>query len=215
LIYFVAAEHTNLVKIGTTYDGHYRERMGSLRTMSPVKLTCLGVMAGGEDVESELHWRFRHLRQHGEWFTYDESLRAFVEENTDEPPSESRLPRWPPKPHWFKGDKVSVFCNGEEYRRFASVCNAHQRGFASFAFPALERHARLKGFVAPPQPPSPSRWKRLTDNPSWVTQLGIKANAEWVSWLAEFAESQDLSVSRLAKDAVENLPEFQGSPLIC
>jgi hypothetical protein len=61
-----------LSAVGLTKIGHsvrVEQRIGELRTASPVELTVEAVLVGaGPDVEGYLHDRLRRMRRHGEWF---------------------------------------------------------------------------------------------------------------------------------------------------
>ena len=77
VIYFV--QSGRLVKIGFTEN--IRGRLNCLRcTHGRVRL--LGMVRGRRARERDLHARFAHLRQHGEWFTLTPELRAFITEAT-------------------------------------------------------------------------------------------------------------------------------------
>ena len=73
-VYFVRCG--DLVKIGTSNDVY--QRMSSIRTMTPLPLELLAIGAGSRAEEADLHARFAHLRQHGEWFTAAPELLAFI-----------------------------------------------------------------------------------------------------------------------------------------
>lgn len=76
-VYFVQAEANGLIKIGTT-SNHPDKRLAELRTVSPVPLIPLGIVAGNERVERAMHLRFAHHRAHGEWFRPGQDLLDFV-----------------------------------------------------------------------------------------------------------------------------------------
>lgn len=54
------------MKIGTTRD--VQARLKGLQEGSPVKLVVVHAEPGDLKRERELHTRFAHLREHGEWF---------------------------------------------------------------------------------------------------------------------------------------------------
>lgn len=77
-VYFVQDGNDGLIKIGQTTS--VKKRLAGLRTMSPTRLNHLGTMlASGRFNEASLHARFKHLRQHGEWFTPGLELLDFIE----------------------------------------------------------------------------------------------------------------------------------------
>lgn len=90
-VYFVLAEKCRLVKIGIA--NHATERLKALRTQSPDTLVLLGVMRCHKNfiLEQMMHGKFKHLRDHGEWFRANEELLQFVRENTEAPRQPRRL----------------------------------------------------------------------------------------------------------------------------
>ena len=66
-VYIIKAEN-GLYKIGKTRN--IIQRLGSLFTMSPVKLTVLHTIKTNDayHCERELHENYREYRSHGEWF---------------------------------------------------------------------------------------------------------------------------------------------------
>ncbi len=74
--YFIASEDGKL-KIGSS--GNVEKRFDSLQTSASVKLTLLLTIPGGIELETELHRRFVHLRETGEWFRYTEEIKYFIE----------------------------------------------------------------------------------------------------------------------------------------
>jgi len=77
VVYFVLAESVGKVKIGrsTTFD----QRIGSLRTSSPVPLSVLGTIEGANSVEKWCHAQCERDHSHLEWFDWTSRTRAFVE----------------------------------------------------------------------------------------------------------------------------------------
>jgi Meiotically up-regulated gene 113 len=75
-VYFVRCGE--LIKIGTSTDVY--GRVNSIRTMTPLPLELLAVAAGSRAEEADIHARFAHLRQHGEWFTAAPELLSFIAE---------------------------------------------------------------------------------------------------------------------------------------
>jgi len=65
------------LKIGTS--SNVEKRFDTLQTSASVKLTLLLTLPGGTELETTLHRRFAHLRESGEWFTYADEIRYFVE----------------------------------------------------------------------------------------------------------------------------------------
>jgi hypothetical protein len=66
-VYFIEEEGTGLIKIGHSNDT--MARLASLQTGNPRKLTLLREIEGkGEDLERELHERYKANRLNGEWF---------------------------------------------------------------------------------------------------------------------------------------------------
>lgn len=76
-VYFILAEATKMVKIGTTSD--LAKRMAALKTASAVPLQIVYVCDGDEVVERWFHDRFAEYRTTGEWFQLRGRLERFVE----------------------------------------------------------------------------------------------------------------------------------------
>lgn len=75
-VYFVATDDLTLVKIGKARNVASRIRL--LRLMNAVPLVYLADVRGYTQVEAHLHRHFRLLRDHGEWFRYEQPIRDFV-----------------------------------------------------------------------------------------------------------------------------------------
>jgi hypothetical protein len=77
LVYFLQAEGSGRIKIGTTKD--LGQRLRALRAGSPVKLELLGVVRGGRQMEQLIHIAFAPLRAgRSEWFEPGKSLLSFI-----------------------------------------------------------------------------------------------------------------------------------------
>ena len=78
LVYFIAAEGTEFVKIGKAVDVPARLRM--LQTGSPFPLRLLALAPGGVARERALHETFAGSRTIGEWFRRSDELDSVIEE---------------------------------------------------------------------------------------------------------------------------------------
>lgn len=76
-VYAIWAEGSDLVKFGFSED--VRKRFSNLRAGSPDALHLLMDIPGGEDLERELHFRFRSYRVRGEWFRLEIPVLDFIE----------------------------------------------------------------------------------------------------------------------------------------
>lgn len=66
-VYFIAPLDGGLIKIGfSRSEPHIR--MAALQSGSPLELEIISCRRGTMADEQDLHFRFRHLRRHGEWF---------------------------------------------------------------------------------------------------------------------------------------------------
>lgn len=81
LIYFIQGEITKRIKIGRTKQ-MLEERIISLQCGSPDKLIFLGGLLANKQKETELHYKFKKYRLHGEWFEHNQDLIEFIELNT-------------------------------------------------------------------------------------------------------------------------------------
>lgn len=75
-MYFLAG--AGLIKIGISTN--LKSRVRSIRNSSPVELELLAIRPQScTFVESQTHFRFAHLRRHGEWFEDNGEIREFIE----------------------------------------------------------------------------------------------------------------------------------------
>ena len=84
-IYFILDRTANAIKIG--YSTNVAARLTDLQTSSSTKLELLGSKPGTRQSEFQLHYRFRHSRLSGEWFTVTPELIEYIEANTTAPTS--------------------------------------------------------------------------------------------------------------------------------
>ncbi|MFD9047634.1 GIY-YIG nuclease family protein [Streptomyces zaomyceticus] len=78
-VYFIRADN-GLIKIGVAAAP--RERLRTIRTMSPIPLRLVLVLPGlGAAGEAELHQRFAAHRSHGEWFFPCTEIDEFIRES--------------------------------------------------------------------------------------------------------------------------------------
>lgn len=76
-VYFIQdITHQGPIKIGVSRN--VEKRLKSLQNASPLKLKCLGIIAGGRDLERTLHIRFAPSRLHGEWFSPEKKLLQYI-----------------------------------------------------------------------------------------------------------------------------------------
>jgi hypothetical protein len=75
-VYFLEAIGLDKIKIGASED--VADRCRVIQGLSPVPLSLLCHVPGGEQLERSLHERFSHLRSHGEWFYATPELREFI-----------------------------------------------------------------------------------------------------------------------------------------
>jgi hypothetical protein len=77
-VYFVqSGSKDGPIKIGVATN--VQARLSGLQTSSHAKLTLIGTVPGGEDVERKMHARFRKYHINGEWFAFEGKLALFVE----------------------------------------------------------------------------------------------------------------------------------------
>lgn len=78
-VYFVQADASGLIKIGTS--GNSDKRIGNLRGANGSTLTVLAIIRPADRaVEQALHERFAEARHHGEWFNPVPELLEFIEQ---------------------------------------------------------------------------------------------------------------------------------------
>jgi len=66
----------DFIKIGFTKNVGLR--LNSVRTDSPLPVTCLAVHRGSKEDEKLIHEKFKEDRVHGEWFRFSEKLKNHI-----------------------------------------------------------------------------------------------------------------------------------------
>ncbi len=96
MIYFAQQESgTGLIKIGCALNPS--KRLKEIQLLSPVFLTILKTIPGSINKERGIHYHFRHLHSHGEWFKPEKELLDFIENPYDVPEIEPKAkPIYPP-----------------------------------------------------------------------------------------------------------------------
>lgn len=77
MLYFIERESDKYIKIGITINLH--NRLSQL-IREYGNMTVLGWIAGYLELEGELHWKFRHLREDGEFFRPEQDLLDYIAE---------------------------------------------------------------------------------------------------------------------------------------
>lgn len=75
-VYFVEAEGTGLVKIGSAVNVH--RRLAEISSGCPVPLKVLAVAQGSRTREAELHALLLPYRSKGEWFRKSPAMEAVI-----------------------------------------------------------------------------------------------------------------------------------------
>jgi DNA-binding NtrC family response regulator len=76
MIYFLQRGQDGPIKIGFTSKDDVSQRMATLQTACPERLTLIGMIEGGLDREKALHRLFSNHKLGGEWF--DSTPRIFI-----------------------------------------------------------------------------------------------------------------------------------------
>ena len=76
-VYFIQGQVTRLVKIGYTANCLY-DRLNTIQSNSPDKLTLLKTVKGDRKLEQLLHKQFESVRSHGEWFYPSLGLMKYI-----------------------------------------------------------------------------------------------------------------------------------------
>ena len=89
-VYIIEAEGLARVKIG--WSGDLPRRLAALRNMSPVDLSVVWTRRAIQELEFELHRRFRAHRiwPRKEWFHFAPAIRTFVDVPFSDPPETGR-----------------------------------------------------------------------------------------------------------------------------
>lgn len=77
-VYFIKAG-TEFVKIG--YSKEVKQRLNTIKSSNPQKVSLLGVIEGGVKKEREIQSQFRHFRIRGEWFDLSLELKKFIDDH--------------------------------------------------------------------------------------------------------------------------------------
>jgi hypothetical protein len=75
VVYYLLRESDGLIKIGTST--RFRERLSDLRAEHGA-LRLLLTHRGDHDCEDQMHYRFKDLRIHGEWFRPGKPLMGWI-----------------------------------------------------------------------------------------------------------------------------------------
>jgi hypothetical protein len=79
-VYFILNKKRNAVKIG--YSANPAKRLAALQTSNSDKLVFLGAIVGDVSLERTLHEAFRNSRLSGEWFRYEDDVKAYISRYT-------------------------------------------------------------------------------------------------------------------------------------
>jgi hypothetical protein len=79
MIYFILNSKNNTVKIGKT--DNLQKRLSQLQTASDSCLVVILTLPGNIEKERELHVRFSDYRLNGEWFTFADEIKRYVNDN--------------------------------------------------------------------------------------------------------------------------------------
>lgn len=96
-VYLIQAESVGLVKIGHTSLRTPLKRVSDLQSGSPVELLFLAAFVGDRRDEKKTHLRFSKLRNHGEWFRWDNEIWEYFDERC-----EFKDKRWRDLKDWQK-----------------------------------------------------------------------------------------------------------------
>ena len=77
MIYFIQSGKSGPIKIGYT-SKNPKERLRSLQTASPKKLSLLGTIDGGIEDEKALHIKFKSSKATNEWFNPTDEVLSYL-----------------------------------------------------------------------------------------------------------------------------------------
>lgn len=89
VVYFIRAVKGGPVKIGRA--ANLRQRFVDLQRMNPFPLRVIGHLHGYSELENKIHERYKHLRLHGEWFSWKRPLSKEAPTNGIQPQYLQRL----------------------------------------------------------------------------------------------------------------------------
>jgi hypothetical protein len=81
-VYFILNQEKNLVKIGVSANA--KRRLFELKSHNADRLALLKAIdsESAEKLESNLHKKFKDIHVYGEWFSYTDELKSFIEDVT-------------------------------------------------------------------------------------------------------------------------------------
>lgn len=82
MIYFIANEEQQIVKIGYTKENPIL-RLANIQIGNPYLLNMICVIDGEISDERQLHKDFEHLRLQGEWFTLNNEIKSLIDKYND------------------------------------------------------------------------------------------------------------------------------------
>lgn len=153
-VYFMSGEGIPAIKIGFTNMRTPERRLHSCQSWSPVRLQLEAVDHNGDLLtESELLWRFRADRLHGEWFSPTASLRQVIDavQQGRGVPNGWYLPAWvrPTGYSYPRGMKMNAFMQQFSMSRSDTVklggVDVPDYGLSLGAIPRALAHLRAAG----------------------------------------------------------------------
>jgi hypothetical protein len=206
MVYFIQAEGVRLIKIGLSVGG-IRERLFTLRTMSPVPLRCIGLMEGDRDVEIELHRRFRDLRSHGEWFWPGRELIKFIEDSARQPDDAEFRPNLGRR---STPVQTMLYCPDGFSSLLLSLAERMKTNIPGLIDLAARTWAEKKGLVGPPSLPAEILARRTKGRNRDRSSMMVPGTREWRSWFNETADSTSMDVNKLMRMIVAEFAESLG-----
>ncbi len=76
-VYFIQNLYNGNIKIGKSNNP--KKRLKSLQTANSNKLSLVATISESYISENEVHKMFSHFRLTGEWFSYSEQIKDFIE----------------------------------------------------------------------------------------------------------------------------------------
>jgi hypothetical protein len=114
--YFIRCKATGQIKIGWAVNP--RQRLATLQTGSPGELELVAVLDGGRETETQMHQKFKHLQERGEWFRCEGDLAKFLGGLPPLPAKDARPREVLGGPHEWTGSGV-LYIDGGRGRAYA------------------------------------------------------------------------------------------------
>lgn len=200
MIYFLQADRVGLIKIGHT-SRHVNERIATIRSQSPVRLSLLATMEGDWRTEQELHDAFVNSHSHGEWFWPTRDIVDYIK-NLRRPILQAKAVKVVATTAKSRTKPSTIYC--QEKTKSWLIEFGKKLGLSpSGVVDAAMRHAAIAdGYEQPPVMEDEVARDSETIDYGRPRHLRICLTKEWEDWLDRYVAARDRSKSQIVRLAV-------------